>query len=82
MKPNKEQETIAQLEKEKQLLQEQIAGLTKRVQELEKARPASKSRQQAEAALAMLKAGPVNQGQLKTLNEKYPSDPSTTSARC
>ena len=29
MKPNKEQETIAQLEKEKQLRQEQIAGLNK-----------------------------------------------------
>ena len=54
---------------------EQIAGLTKRVSELEKARPASKSRQQALAALELLKQGPVSQAQLKTLNEKYPSDP-------
>lgn len=54
---------------------EQIAGLTKRVEELDKQKPASKSRQQALAALELLKAGPVSQAQLKTLNEKYPSDP-------
>src|SRR5215472_9006165 len=35
----------------------------------------SKSREQAMAALEMLKAGPVTAAQLKTLNEKYPSDP-------
>jgi hypothetical protein len=35
----------------------------------------SKSRQQAEKVLALLKAGPVTVDQLKTINSKYPSDP-------
>ena len=35
----------------------------------------SKSRIQAEAALALLKAGPVSTEQLKQINPKYPSDP-------
>jgi hypothetical protein len=51
MKP---QEQIAQLEKEKAALEEQVAGLKKRVVELEAARPKSKSRQQADAGLEML----------------------------
>jgi hypothetical protein len=54
---------------------EQIAGLTKRVEELDKQKPASKSRQQALQALELLNAGPVSQAQLKALNDKYPSDP-------
>lgn len=46
MKP---QEQIAQLEKEKAALEEQVSGLKKRVAELEAAGPKSKSRQQADA---------------------------------
>jgi hypothetical protein len=72
MKP---QEQIAQLEKEKAELQQQVNGLTKRVKELEATKAPSKSKQQALQALEMLKAGPVTQAQLKGLNPKYPSDP-------
>jgi len=72
MKP---QEQIAQLEKEKAELQQQVNGLTKRVKELEATKAPSKSKQQALQALEMLKAGPVTQAQLKGLNAKYPSDP-------
>src|SRR5258708_1283037 len=35
----------------------------------------SKSKVQAERAIALLKAGPVTTTQLKEINEKYPSDP-------
>jgi cell division septum initiation protein DivIVA len=62
--------------------------LTARVKELEEelerskqavAAPApvqpSKSKQQAEAALKLLQAGPVTTAQLKEINPKYPSDP-------
>ena len=75
MTPKEEKEKIANLEKELAKVIEQRDGLAKRVAELESAKPASKSRQQALAALEMLKAGPVSQAQLKTLNDKYPSDP-------
>jgi hypothetical protein len=51
MKPAEE---IAQFEKEKAELQERVNGLTKRVKELEAAKPKSKSRQQAEQGLEML----------------------------
>ena len=74
MTPKEKQDKEQQLERENALLKEQVAGLTKRVKELEAAKPASKSRQQAEAALKMLESGPVTQAQLKTLNNKYPSD--------
>ncbi|HMK21439.1 MAG TPA: hypothetical protein VK466_03845, partial [Terriglobales bacterium] len=63
------------LEKELAKVSEQRDGLLKRVAELEQTKPASKSRQQAEQALAMLKQGPVSHAQLKELNPKYPSDP-------
>jgi hypothetical protein len=67
-------EQIAQLEKEKAELQERVNGLTKRVKELEAAKPKSKSRQQAEQGLEMLKVGPVTKEQFAKLNPKYPSD--------
>jgi hypothetical protein len=63
-----------ELEKENAKLKEQIAGLQRRVQELESQKPASKSRQQAEAALELLKKGPVSKEQLLKINPKYPSD--------
>jgi hypothetical protein len=75
MTPKQEQELIAQLKKELEKKDEQIAGLTKRINELESARPASKSRQQAIAALHMLEEGPLTMDKLITLNKKYPSDP-------
>jgi hypothetical protein len=71
MKPS---EQIAQLEKEKAALQEQVNGLLRRVNELEQARPKGKSRQQAEEGLKMLQAGPVSLAQFAALNSKYPSD--------
>lgn len=71
MKP---QEQITQLEKENSQLKEQVNGLTKRVKELEAAKPKSKSRQQAEQGLEMLKVGPVTKEQFAKLNPKYPSD--------
>jgi hypothetical protein len=75
MKPGeKEKERIAQLEKELAKVIEQRDGLAKRVQELEAVKPASKSRQQAEAVKQLLAEGPVTQAQLKELNPKYPSD--------
>jgi hypothetical protein len=67
-------EQIAQLEKEKAELQERVNGLTKRVKELEADKPKSKSRQQAEQGLEMLKVGPVTKEQFAKLNPKYPSD--------
>lgn len=63
-----------QLQKENQLLKEQVAGLLKRIQELEASRKPSKSRQDAEQGLKMLEAGPVTTKQLAQLNQKYPSD--------
>lgn len=63
-----------ELEKENAKLKEQIAGLQRRVQELESQKPASKSRQQAEEGLKMLQDGPVSKEQLAALNPKYPSD--------
>lgn len=74
MTPKQEQEKIKELEKELQKVTEQRDGLAKRVAELEKARPASKSRQQAEQGLEMLKSGPVTREQFAKLNPKYPSD--------
>jgi hypothetical protein len=71
MKP---QDVIAQLEKEKAALEEQVSGLKKRVTELEAAKPKSKSREQAEKGLEMLKQGPVALAQFATLNPKYPGD--------
>jgi len=62
------------LEKENAQLKEQIAGLTKRLEEAEKQRPASKSRQMAVAALAMLAEGPCTVDKFVKLNAKYPSD--------
>ncbi len=67
-------EQIAQLEREKAELQQQVNGLTKRVKELEVAKPKGKSRQQAEQGLEMRKAGPVTKEQFAKLNPKYPSD--------
>ena len=71
MKP---QEVIAQLEKEKAALEEQVAGLKKRVAELEAVKPKSRSREQAEQGLEMLRKGPVGLAQFATLNPKYPAD--------
>jgi len=56
MKP---EEKTAQVEKEKAALEAQLAGLQKRVAELEASKPKSRSRQQAEEGLKMLQAGPV-----------------------
>jgi FtsZ-binding cell division protein ZapB len=75
MKP---QEVIAQLEQENQQLKDQVSGLQKRLEELKEQKKQdkpSKSRLQAEAALALLKQGPVTKAQLVELNAKYPSDP-------
>jgi hypothetical protein len=75
MKPTtKEAERIAELEKEKAAQAEQIAGLLHRIQELELAKPRSKSRDQAEKGLAWLKEGPVALARFATLNPKYPAD--------
>ncbi len=71
MKPTEE---IVQLKKEKEALAEQIEGLKKRVAELEAAKPKSKSRDQAEKGLALLKQGPVALAQFAALNPKYPGD--------
>ena len=71
MKPS---ERIAQLEKEIEQLTEQNKGLVKRVQELEAAKPKSKSRAQADEGLKMLQEGPVALAQFATLNAKYPAD--------
>ena len=71
MKPSEE---IAQLKQENTKLQEQVSGLQKRLAELEAAKPKSKSREQAEAGLKMLQAGPVTKEQFSKLNPKYPSD--------
>jgi hypothetical protein len=67
-------EQIAQLEKENSQLKAEVEGLKKRLAELEIAKPKSKSRQQAEQGLEMLKAGPVTKEQFAKLNAKYPSD--------
>jgi hypothetical protein len=74
MTPKEENEKIAKLEQELAKVIEQRDGLAKRVQELEAAKPKSKSRQQAELGLEMLKAGPVTREQFAKLNPKYPSD--------
>ena len=79
MTPKQEQEKIANLEKELAKVVEQRDGLLKRVQELEAAKPKSKSRQQAEQGLEMLKVGPVTKEQFAKLNPKYPSASPTTS---
>ena len=71
MKPAEE---IAQLKQENATLQEQVDSLKKRLTEMEVAKPKSKSRQQAEQGLEMLKAGPVTKEQFAKLNPKYPSD--------
>jgi len=85
MKPNQEkiQDVTAKLE---EALKEIAAGkeresvLQKEIEQLKSQKAqvpgkVSKSREQAMAALEMLKAGPVTAAQLKSLNEKYPSDP-------
>ena len=64
-------EQITQLEKENSQLKAEVAALQKRLAELETAKPKSKSRQQAEQGLEMLKAGPVTKEQFAKLN---PSD--------
>jgi hypothetical protein len=71
MKPTEE---IAQLKQENAKLQEQVDSLQKRLAEREAAKPKSKSRQQAEQGMDMLKAGPVTKEQFAKLNPKYPSD--------
>ena len=71
MKP---QEQIAQLEKEKAALEQQVIGLKRRVEELESSKPKSKSRDQAEKGLEMLKEGPVPMARFAALNPKYPGD--------
>lgn len=63
-----------ELEKENQRLRDQVAGLEKRVKELEGQKAPSKSHQQAEAVAELLKAGPVSKEQLVKINPKYPSD--------
>jgi hypothetical protein len=73
-KETKDKEQLIQLEKENALLKEQVAGLTKRIGELESQKPASKSRMQATALLHLLESGPVGMDQLAKLNPKYPSD--------
>ena len=67
-------EQIAQLEKENSQLKAEVDSLKKRLAELEAAKPKSKSRQQAEQGLELLKAGPVTKEQFAKLNPKYPSD--------
>jgi hypothetical protein len=71
MKPSEE---ITQLKQENSQLKEQVDGMKRRLAELEVAKPKSKSRQQAEQGLEMLKAGPVTKEQSAKLNAKYPSD--------
>lgn len=63
-----------ELEKENQRLRDQLAGLERRVKELEGQKAPSKSHQQAEAVAELLKAGPVSKDQLVKINPKYPSD--------
>lgn len=63
-----------ELEKENQRLRDQIAGLERRVKELEGQKAPSKSHQQAEAVAALLKEGPVSKAQLAQINPRYPSD--------
>jgi hypothetical protein len=65
---------IDALRKENAVLKDQVQELLKKVAELEATKKPSKSRQDAEAGLKMLEAGPVSTKQLSTLNEKYPSD--------
>jgi len=74
MKPHEE---IAQLKKELAQKEEQIQGLLNKLKEQEErgiGKAKSKTRLQAEAAFELLKQGPVTVGQLKPLNDKYPSD--------
>jgi hypothetical protein len=73
-KETKDREQLIQLEKENALLKEQVAGLKKRIGELEQAKPASKSRMQATELMHMLAEGPVPVDKLVKLNPKYPSD--------
>lgn len=61
---------VAELE-EKLTLSEKIATT---IQSAPVAQP-SKSKQQAEAALELLRKGPVTTDMLKAINERYPSDP-------
>jgi len=70
-------ERIAELEKQLALEMEKNAGLVKALQEakaLGTGRGKSKSRLQAEQALAMLEQGPVALAQFAQLNPKYPND--------
>jgi hypothetical protein len=74
MKPHEVAQENEQLKKENAKLQEQLAGLTKRIGELEQQKPASKSRQMAVATLHLLEQGPVGIDALAKINPKYPSD--------
>ncbi len=60
-------------------LKEQVAGLQKRIAELEAQKAAaksSKSRDQAEAVAQLLsKNGVISKDELRKINPKYPSDP-------
>lgn len=70
--------TMKELEKENARLKEQVAGLEKRIAEVQAqsqtSRP-SKSREQAEQVKAILdKDGKITKEQLAQINPKYPSD--------
>jgi len=58
-------------------LEAKVAALEAKIAELSaiSAKPISKGKTQAEQAFALLKQGPVNMEQLRTINEKYPNDP-------
>jgi hypothetical protein len=76
--------TNKELQAENATLKARVAELEQKLELSEKiaktlesapAASASKSRVQAEAALELLKAGPVTTEQLKAINPKYPHDP-------
>ena len=74
MTPKEIKEMIAQNEQ----LSARVKELEENLATLQSAPAAaqpSKSKVQAEQALALLKAGPVTTAQLKEINGKYPSDP-------
>ena len=71
--------SVKEMERENLKLKEQVAGLQKRIAELEAQKASatpSKSRQQAEAVADLLsKNGIVSKKELMEINPKYPSDP-------
>jgi cell division septum initiation protein DivIVA len=75
MKPQEIAAENDRLKKENEKLTEQLAGLTKRITELESAKAPSKSKQMALATLHLLEQGPVGVDALAKINPKYPSDP-------